>query len=540
MAPTRQHGRQELVKRSVRRGPGRRGAAAVAGVASVLVSVLAVSLAQGGSPDSTLTAASRVRLEAAGPGTTSVQVLRSGRTVKTKSVKKTTRTKVTVNRQTTVVAPSTLAPTETIVGPEGVQNPSAETDVTGWTAASSAGPVTVRRVTGLTAPLGNTTAIGLTRTGGSGSWALAQGKLISPTTFFTVGKTYRIRAYVRDLRASGLQVGLLLANNNYSHRPSDARVYGGYKDTDWHLLTRTFVADYTGWADTTFYVALPTSGALDWQLTAASVQEVTVSAPTVLPSETAPSRVLSFAGPAGSMPNANEWTAATGGHGWGNDELQAYTDRSTNLSLDGSGHATITVRRENFRGSDGILNAYTSAKISTRGKVSVPPGSYVEAPIKAPVGTAVWPAFWAGGDNYASVGWPACGEIDIMEVSGSSPNLARNAAHMSSVTNPSTQSGYGWGQPGGTIDLGESADANFHTYGVYFDANTIRFYLDRKLVRSLWASDAKLEGKTWPFAQSMHLVLNVAIQPDPNVASTTFPRVMTVGAVKIWHGGVPF
>ncbi|MEO6205202.1 MAG: glycoside hydrolase family 16 protein, partial [Mycobacteriales bacterium] len=251
-------------------------------------------------------------------------------------------------------------------------------------------------------------------------------------------------------------------------------------------------------------------------------------------------RRITFAGAAGSPLSTSTWNHETGGNGWGNGELQTYTDRASNSFVDGAGNLVITARRETFAASDGISRRYTSARLSTEGKFVIQPGSYVETAITAPVGKAVWPAFWLIGANIRQVGWPASGELDILEGSGASPTKAFNAVHMGTLADPSVDKQYGWGD-GGTVDLGRSLDSGSHLYGVFFDGTRVRFFIDRREVRSVTAAHAAATGRDWPFGKPQYIVLNVAVSGDDGDPSTTsFPRSMTVGPISVWSDGVPF
>jgi beta-glucanase (GH16 family) len=424
---------------------------------------------------------------------------------------------------------------------EGVADGSGATVNPGWTAGSSAGPVTVRRVSGVTGPFTAKTAMALSRTAtgsGSGGWALALAPMRNPQTFFTAGKVYRMEAWVRDTRASGASIGMLLANGNYGHRPADAAVYGKYTDAGWHMITRTFVATAAGWSDTAVYLSLPAAGAFAFEVTGVSVKEYAAALPAR--TDALPEKLISFVGKAGTAPSATQWNFETGGNGWGNGELQTYTSGTANASLTGAGKLAITARRQTLRGADGITRDFTSARLTTEGKVTVEAGSYVEAEITAPVGAGVWPAFWAVGVNTRTQGWPAAGELDILEGWGATPTVAHNAMHMAKAGAPKTDQPYGWGEAGGTTNVGESLDARPHRYGVYFDRNVVRFYIDRKPTMTVWAADAISSGRTWPFGSDQFLVLNVAVSNGVNPVTATFPRTMTVGDIAIHEGGTPF
>jgi len=427
------------------------------------------------------------------------------------------------------------------VSSDAVINPVAAVDTTGWRAASAAGPVSLTRATGLAAPGSVTTGVRLTRTGGTGSWGYALASLRNPATFFQPGRTYQMQLQVRDNTATGASIGILLANQYWANQPTRSTAYGRFPDSAWHLLTRTFVAEATGAVDTALYLALPGSGGFDFTVTAASVAPVTDDGPPTV--TTPPARTLSFTGPAGAAPDTSVWNHDTGGHGWGNKELQTYTNRRTNSALDGAGNLVLTARRETWTGTDAITRQYTSARLNTKNKVNVAPGSYLEANLLAPTGTGMWPAFWLLGANIDTVRWPACGEIDILEGVGSSPTKAHHATHAAAATNPNLDLPYGWSEAAAVTDLGSPLSVTRHRYGVYFDNDIIRFYIDRKPTLTLYAKDALASGRTWPFNQNQYILLNVAIgssDPAAVAASTAFPGAMNIAPIQIWTGGIPF
>jgi hypothetical protein len=428
---------------------------------------------------------------------------------------------------------------------EGVLNGAAAEDLSGWTTGSDSTPVTLTRVPITDGPSGVSTAVEIRRPAGRGRWAMVLADLRTPETFFKVGRSYRMQLFVRDMRASGQSVGLVLANANYLNRPTESSRYGRYGDASWHLLTRTFVCTKPGSADTALYVELPPSGALHWQVTAASVREVPpVRPPRVrVPALRVPvpaTRILSFTGPAGTAPDPQVWNYQLGGHGWGNRELQTYTSRTSNAQVDGNGNLVITARREDHRGPDGITRHYSSARITTQEKVQVRPGSYVEASIRLPVGAGIWPAFWLLGSNISEVGWPACGELDVVEVTGANPEVAHSGIHMAARSHPYTDAPYHGGSDGGTVNLGHSLDSRAHLYGVYFDQTMVRFYIDRKEHMVFNREDAEVSSRTWPFGSPLFLLLNVAVGGTGDPSATSFPKSMTVSGISIWEGGTPF
>lgn len=128
-----------------------------------------------------------------------------------------------------------------------------------------------------------------------------------------------------------------------------------------------------------------------------------------------------FDGPAGSAPNSAVWRYDLGAGGWGNGELQTYTDSRRNAALDGAGNLVITARRE----ADG---SFTSARLKTEGTSTAQYGR-IEARIRIPRGQGIWPALWMLGADIGSVGWPACGEIDVMENVGYEPTVVHGTVH---------------------------------------------------------------------------------------------------------------
>jgi beta-glucanase (GH16 family) len=125
-----------------------------------------------------------------------------------------------------------------------------------------------------------------------------------------------------------------------------------------------------------------------------------------------------FDGPAGTSVDTTNWNfdIGRGQSGWGNQELQFYTDRDTNVVLDGNGNLVITALSESFGGA-----SFTSARINTKDKFDQAYGR-IEASIITPYGPGLWPAFWMLGSDIDEVGWPQTGEIDIMELRGQQPD----------------------------------------------------------------------------------------------------------------------
>src|SRR5262245_30832695 len=135
-----------------------------------------------------------------------------------------------------------------------------------------------------------------------------------------------------------------------------------------------------------------------------------------------------FDGAAGTSVDRSRWTFDVGGGGWGNQELETYTDRTANASLDGNGNLVIVASRETFTGPDAIERPYTSARLKTQGLFAQAYGRF-EGRMQIPYGQGLWPAFWLLGADITAVGWPACGEIDIMENIGREPQTVHGSLH---------------------------------------------------------------------------------------------------------------
>ncbi|MFC2110163.1 family 16 glycosylhydrolase [Bacteroidota bacterium] len=210
----------------------------------------------------------------------------------------------------------------------------------------------------------------------------------------------------------------------------------------------------------------------------------------------------------------------TGDNGWGNNELQYYTDRNDNISVQ-NGKLLITANQEDYQGS-----SYTSARILTKGKFDQKYGRF-EARIKVPYGQGIWPAFWLLGDNIDQVGWPQCGEIDIMEYRGQEPTLLHGSIH---------GPGYSGGNPvTKTYELiNDRFDTGFHIFGIEWGPKYINYYVDDVLYNQITPADADGE---WVFDHPFYIIINLAVggsfAGSPN-AETVFPQTMLVDYVRVY------
>lgn len=214
-----------------------------------------------------------------------------------------------------------------------------------------------------------------------------------------------------------------------------------------------------------------------------------------------------------------------GQDGWGNQELQYYTDRPENVVVE-DGMLKITAIQEDFEGA-----SFTSGRILTQGKFGQKYGR-VEARIKLPWGQGLWPAFWMLGANIDAVGWPQCGEIDIMENRGQEPTIITGSIHGPGYSASESISK--------EFDLEDDRfDTGFHVFGIEWGEDYINYYVDDKLYQRLTPEDLEEEedAEEWVFNQPFFIILNVAVggnfvgNPDVN---TVFPQEMLVDYIRVY------
>lgn len=240
-----------------------------------------------------------------------------------------------------------------------------------------------------------------------------------------------------------------------------------------------------------------------------------------------------FDGSAGQGVDQSRWKVAKGAGGWGNNELQNYTDDPANLALDGEGHLAITGQREETtdKGRDWD---YTSARIES---IPTAPDGRIEARINVPAGAGLWSAFWTLGKNHSKVGWPTSGEIDILETMNDTAEVNANA-HAATVDS-SGQSIGRWQKLQATRPANPVA-GNWHTYALERKDDELRFLLDGVEFHRI-RKDQLTEGQAWPFDQQQRLLLNLAIGgdwPGPPNTGTPFPSTMLVDYVRVFDTSV--
>lgn len=190
-------------------------------------------------------------------------------------------------------------------------------------------------------------------------------------------------------------------------------------------------------------------------------------------------------------PDPKKWTydLGTGSNGWGNSELQFYTNRTQNVVVQG-GVLKITAIKESYSGS-----AYTSTRMLTKGLFAFKYGK-VEVRAKLPAGKGTWPAIWMLGNNITTAGWPACGEIDIMEHKGNEPNKIHGTLHYP---------GRSGGNADGDTKTISKASGEFHVYKLEWSSTSIDIFVDNQLIHSV-ANSNKI-----PFNHEFFIILNVAM-----------------------------
>lgn len=239
-----------------------------------------------------------------------------------------------------------------------------------------------------------------------------------------------------------------------------------------------------------------------------------------------------FEGPAGTPVDPAHWTHEIGGHGWGNNEHQYYTDRTANASLDGESHLAMIARLaegEVLPGWHGNCG-YTSARLISYQKFEVQYGR-IEARLQVPHGQGIWPAFWMLGSNISAVGWPECGEIDIMEKVGFEPYTVHGTVHGPGY--------FGVGGISGKTTLSTPIADQFHVYAVEWEPKAIRWYVDNTPYHSVTPDD--LKGNPWVFDHPFFILMNVAVggfwpgYPDD---TTQFPQTMLVDYVRVYQANI--
>jgi beta-glucanase (GH16 family) len=225
-------------------------------------------------------------------------------------------------------------------------------------------------------------------------------------------------------------------------------------------------------------------------------------------------------------PSAQKWSYDVGGHGWGNNELQYYTERRLeNCHLDG-GVLNIVAWQEQFEGS-----SYTSARLVSRGKGDWTYGR-LEVRARLPHGRGTWPAIWMLPTEwtYGNGGWPDNGEIDIMEHVGYNPGVVHASTHTNAYNHRIGT------QKTATINVPD-AETDFHVYSLEWSADTVQVFIDS--TKYFTHVNDGSGWQAWPFDKDFHLILNLAIGGDwgglQGVDNSVFPQRLEVDYVRVYE-----
>ena len=227
-----------------------------------------------------------------------------------------------------------------------------------------------------------------------------------------------------------------------------------------------------------------------------------------------------------------KWSRETGGHGWGNNELQFYTDSDSNSYVE-NGNLTLKAQVvPQGIGSSKGLRYYSSARLRTYGKGDWKYGR-IEVKAKVASGQGIWPAIWMLPTDWLFGGWPSSGEIDIMEHVGYDLGVVHGSVHTEAYNHKiNTQRS--------SARKIANVDTEFHVYSIIWDKDKISFFID-DVQYFLFENDQQGNYKTWPFDQRFHLLINIAVGGDwpgnPD-NSTNFPRKMLVDYVRVYEKSI--
>ncbi len=224
------------------------------------------------------------------------------------------------------------------------------------------------------------------------------------------------------------------------------------------------------------------------------------------------------------LPDSTKWNYDIGGHGWGNNELQFYTQKSLDNAKVENGNLNIIARKNVFENKQ-----YTSARLLTKGKNDFKYGK-IEARVKLPKGRGLWPAFWMLGKNIENTSWPLCGEIDIMEHVGYLPDSIFGTIHSFAYNHmKGTQKSKGV--------LKENLYNDFHKYTIEWTPEKIDFLFDGIVYNHI--SNEHISVNEWPFDQPFFLIVNLAVGGNwggkMGVDDNVFPAALQVDYIRVYQ-----
>ena len=223
----------------------------------------------------------------------------------------------------------------------------------------------------------------------------------------------------------------------------------------------------------------------------------------------------------GSSINKENWTfeTGTGNNGWGNNELQTYTTDNARIL---EGNLVITAERDGSQ--------YKSSRLVTLGKQNFQYGR-IDIRAALPQGQGMWPALWMIGSNFSTIGWPRCGEIDIMEMVGGAgkENTVHGTVHWSGLNGEFQNFGRAYTKPSGSFH------GQYHVFSIIWDENSIRWLVDNVQYNEVdITSDALIDE----FRNEMFFIVNLAVGgnwPGPPNGSTSFPQHLVVDYIRVFQ-----
>jgi len=243
-----------------------------------------------------------------------------------------------------------------------------------------------------------------------------------------------------------------------------------------------------------------------------------------------------FNGADDSQPNPSYWNYDIGATGWGNNELERYTNAAANAhiisdvqAVDGKALAIVAIDTNPGSTAYTTVGRYTSARLNSAGKAAFQYG-WLEANLKLPYGQGLWPAYWTLGSNIGSVGWPTCGETDIMEYSGNLPSRNQGSIHGPGYNGTAYYS----------LTGGQQFKDAYHTFAIKWTVNQIEFYVDDALYEI--QTNAAAGGNPWVFNAPFFFILNVAVggsYPGSPNGTSSFPQTMLVDYVRVYQAPTP-
>ena len=297
------------------------------------------------------------------------------------------------------------------------------------------------------------------------------------------------------------------------------------------IISVEIVADTLSEGDEEFEILLsnPTNASLEDESEVGTIRNDDTFLPTNSSGYTTPN---SYAGMTlvwadefnGNQIDLNNWTHEIGNSGWGNNELQYYTSSSDN-SYVSDGNLIIEAKEESISGS-----SYSSARMITAGKQEFIYGR-IDVRAKLPEGQGIWPAIWMLGADIFTDGWPACGEIDIMELVGHEPNRIHGTAHWGNQGNPSTYQGNGF-----TLSGGSKYSDEFNVFSIIWENDNIKWLMNDQEFFSI--SSANVTNTAYPFNDNFFFILNIAVGgnwPGSPDGSTVFPQRMYIDYVRVFQ-----